>query len=171
MTQPIVTLASIDPQSAVWAVFDDEVSDGGFDLDDADEPPVRDARDHRTSPNFDGLAARSAVQSMAPGVAPSQAGLRVRDGSNGSLEPPRLAWVQAQEQGAARNKSRGFSQGSARSSSSSTQRSALAGLLETMGMGPGGRGGSSRGSRTSDRSEELRALRDGTGQAQAQGKW
>lgn len=124
---PINVNANAPMDSDVWAVFDDEVSDGGFEYDD-DEVDLTERDSHRRPPNaepeFDRRAAADAVQSVDDS--------RQRSGSSGSLEPPRPAFVEGE-----RRKGRKWSVGtkSARtSSSSSNNRNALSGLLETMGI-------------------------------------
>ena len=128
MTKPVVTLANIDLNSDIWAVFEDEVSDGGFEYD---EDPVN---DHRASPNLDRYAAANAV---------------ITFDDPGALDPPRPF----------------FRRPSARTSSSSSNRTALTGFLETMGLGgaagSGRKGATSRASKTSDRSDELRSTANG----------
>lgn len=105
-------------------MFDDEVSDGGFEYDDEPADPNIAHQDHSVEPQFDRRAAADAVQLVDNPHA--------RQGSSGSLEPPRPAFVEGQ-----RRKGRKWSDGSksARtSSSSSNNRTALTGLLETMGI-------------------------------------
>lgn len=138
LSKPTATLASIEPDSDIWAVFEDEVSDGGFEFD-SPRPEADTGDDHRHSPQFDHTAAASAVRN-------------VDEGSEDSLEPPRPSFADLPKQ-----RTRGWSSGkwSARTSSSSSgNRTALTGLLETMGMigTPSG-----RASRTSNRSEEVTA--------------
>lgn len=141
LMKPVASLANADPDTDIWAVFEDEVSDGGFEYDDVQ--PEGEA-DHRHSPQFDRDAAAHAVR-------------HVDQGSFRSLEPPRPAFAVTPSQ-----RTRGWSSGSrsARtSSSSSNNRTALTGLLETMGMMGNGlstRGGSGTASRTSNRSDESR---------------
>jgi 3-phosphoinositide dependent protein kinase-1 len=191
ISKPVITLANIDPQSDMWAVFDDDVSDGGFG-DDADlenagmphdassVPPHAQAREqsqghghvrqvssedlHRWSPQYDHLAAADAVRSVDL-TDPSMHVDSVHGGSTGvgadahevaddpELDPPRPGWMDS-----VRNrKKRGFSRGSARtSSSSSANRTALTGLLESMGIHSIGQTGSGRTSRNSMKSEDTR---------------
>lgn len=148
ITKPVATLASADAQADLWAVFDDEVSDGGFDVDDdiandrqaqtQAQPGQRrldETESHRWSPHYDHEAAAEAVRAVD---------------LNGSteLDPPRPGWMSNVR------KKRGFSRGSVRtSSSSSANRTALTGLLETMGI-PNLASGSGRTSRTSMKSDE-----------------
>lgn len=161
LTKPVQTLATASQDSEVWAVFDDEVSDGGFEFDDDDPvgPHSPSARDHSAEPRFDRYAAAEAVQYVDDP--------RPATGSTESLEPPRPGFAEGQ-----RKKGRKWSTGSksARtSSSSSNNRTALSGLLETMGLAsaPGTpqttvSGGTPKGSvrtrtsRTSDRSDGQR---------------
>ena len=140
ITPPAPTLTHADTESDIWAVFDDEVSDGGFQQDVEDESFAPDAQAgvmrqfstnsrHRNSPHFDGSAAAKAVKAVdgRPKSRPS------RQSSGGSLEPPRFGWAE----NSWLKKKRGWSTGSqsARtSSSSSNNRMALTGLLETMGI-------------------------------------
>jgi 3-phosphoinositide dependent protein kinase-1 len=93
------------------------------------------------------------------------------DGSGSDLQPPRPSFVEASPN---KNWGRGRlgSKGSERtSSSSSTNRNALSGLLESLKLqggspstpnGPASKGGSSRNSRTSDRSAEFRSTKEET---------
>ena len=131
----------------IWAVFDEEVSDGGFEFDDGPTslaPPTSyidsagETRDHRHSPHFDRRAAFNAVLAMDENVLAED------------LEPPRPSFVEE-----TKRKVRGLSHGSARSgrsSSSSTSRRALGGLLESMRLS----GTSARTSRSSVQSESVR---------------
>ena len=159
LTKPVSNIATVDLNSEVWAVFEDEVSDGGFEYD---EPRPEIEEDHRRSPLFDRDAAADAVRNVGR-----------KEVYN--FEPPRPAFADAPHQ-----KARGWSSGSGSvrtSSSSSNNRTALTGLLETMGMmgissGSGNRAGSGRASRTSDRSEEMRAKESSAQpQAEDQSKW
>ena len=159
LAKPVATLASVDPDSDIWAVFEDEVSDGCFphneeagdhfaeDFEPSEEPPSRipthdipKPHTHRGSPLFDRQAAESAVAAVD------------------DLIPPRPPWTQEGQR-----KGKGWSRGSHRtSSSSSASRTALNGLLETMGIQPFQAGGSSTTSRTSVRSDELRPISRGS---------
>ena len=140
ITPPIASSAN-PTESDIWAVFD-EGSDGDFDEDDENEEVVlpedgaglrrqiSTASRHRQSPHFDHKAAAKAVLSVDD---PSTKSRRSRLGSGGSLEPPRFSWTDAPW----RRKRRGLSAGSTSartSSSSSANRTALTGLLETMGI-------------------------------------
>lgn len=147
LTKPVATLASADAQADLWAVFDDEVSDGGFDVDDNEQvdrttPPTahlqrEPSNSHRWSPHYDHYAAAEAVRAVD-----------LTDSPSADLDPPRPGWMDSVR------KKRGFSRGSARtSSSSSANRTALTGLLETMGI-PNLAHGSGRTSRTSMKSDE-----------------
>ena len=138
---PPVQSSANPTESDIWAVFDDEGSDGGIDEEEDDSMLPEDGVDlrraistasrHRASPHYDHHAAAKAVLSVDdPSTATSRRG---RQSSGGSLEPPRFNWVDAPW----RKKKRGWSAGSrsARtSSSSSANRTALTGLLETMGI-------------------------------------
>ena len=151
LNKPVQTLANVAPDSDMWAVFDDEVSDGGFEFDDA-ETPMSERTDERhfgLEPQYDRHAAADAVQMIDHP--------EVRRGSHGSLEPPRPAFVDVEKK-----KGRKWSTGtkSARtSSSSSNNRTALTGLLETMGIAGGspGTNGTPRSTRYSRASEEAKA--------------
>jgi len=162
LAKPSQTTANHPTDSEVWAVFDDEVSDGGFEFDDAEpsgEVGRSDQRDHSAEPRYDRHAAADAVQFVDYS--------RRRAGSDGSLEPPRPAFVDGQKK-----KGSKWSSGtrSARtSSSSSNNRTALTGLLETMGIHsytsnagtpstgtPKGSIRTNRMSRASDKGEEIR---------------
>lgn len=167
MTQPIETLANTDASSDLWAVFDDEVSDGGFEYDDMDGP----APDRTTAPNYDRTAAEDAVRNAdnasprefnEPRYAFQDAGSE----GEGELQPPRPSFVDASPKGKW-GRGRLGSHGSERtSSSSSTNRNALSGLLESLKLqgspfsanGPASKGGSSRNSRTSERSTEVNLM-------------
>jgi hypothetical protein len=164
LTKPVVTLANVQPDSDIWAVFEDEVSDGGFPYDEEDEPggpgvpgrphsPPR-PHAHRGSPLYDQQAAADAVASVDW---PSQiSGDVSRFDHESDLEPPRPAWIDGVP------RKRGWSRGSHRTSSSgSGNRTALAGLLETMGIH--NRPGSSRTS-NSAKSDEARPLSRSSGQ-------
>jgi len=144
LTKPVATLASADPESDIWAVFEDEVSDGGFEYDDAQNEIEA---DHRRSPQFDRHAAANAVREF-------------EQDRNHTLAPPRPAFADTPKQ-----RARGWSSGSKSgrtSSSSSGNRTALTGLLETVGMMGNSTSGlipkskSGRASRTSNRSDETR---------------
>jgi 3-phosphoinositide dependent protein kinase-1 len=174
LTRPVEALASNDSNSDIWAVFDDEVSDGGFEYDDDNEVPPEDTANR---PKYDQTAAADAVRHIdnhSPNgdltipQYPFQDAGSEGDG-DGELQPPRPSFVDASPN---RKWGRGRlgSKGSERtSSSSSTNRNALSGLLESLKLqGQGGspvtpsgaasKGGSSRNSRTSDRSAELRVM-------------
>ncbi|RSH92758.1 pkb-activating kinase-like protein [Saitozyma podzolica] len=170
LTKPVVTLANVQPDSDIWAVFEDEVSDGGFPYDEEDEPggpgvpgrphspppphTVPRPHAHRGSPLYDQQAAADAVASVDW---PSQiSGDVSRFDHESDLEPPRPAWIDGVP------RKRGWSRGSHRTSSSgSGNRTALAGLLETMGIH--NRPGSSRTS-NSAKSDEARPLSRSSGQ-------
>ncbi|WWD18183.1 hypothetical protein CI109_102632 [Kwoniella shandongensis] len=166
LREPVATLASLDPASDVWAVFDDEVSDGGFEYDQDEEPDSADERERAKEPRFDRHAAAHAVHQVDN---PDSSVTYTPDAGphidlSEVLDPPRPAYAQQAEQD--RRKSRGWSHGS---SSSGGNRSALTGWLETMRIGGnggtnGGHNGSGHGirsnrtSRTSVRSEEMRTM-------------
>ncbi|RXK42524.1 AGC/PDK1 protein kinase [Tremella mesenterica] len=174
LTQPVNYLGSVDPQSDVWAVFDDEVSDGGFEYDSPQSPlsptvpeeiELMDNVDHSQEPRIDREAAHQAVKAVHPSI--SERG-NEEECLRSELEPPRPSWM-------------GGGQRSARTSSSSSgNRTALTGLLESMKIqspiwGGSQRGGSSRTSRTSVRSEEMRIMlgqsKEGQAHAQGQERW
>lgn len=183
LTKPVITLANIDPQSDMWAVFDDDVSDGGFgddaDLENAGMPhdpstsaPHADSKvqsqghqrvmstedPHRWSPQYDHVAAAQAVRTVDLADTPSSpipahAAHLGGEGEGDELDPPRPGWMDSVR------KKRGFSRGSARtSSSSSANRTALTGLLESMGIHSMGQPGSGRTSRNSMKSEDARPV-------------
>ena len=183
LTKPVITLANIDPQSDMWAVFDDDVSDGGFgddaDLENAGMPhdpstsaPHADSKvqsqghqrvmstedPHRWSPQYDHVAAAQAVRTVdladtPSSPTPAHAAHVGGEGEGDELDPPRPGWMDSVR------KKRGFSRGSARtSSSSSANRTALTGLLESMGIHSMGQPGSGRTSRNSMKSEDARPV-------------
>ncbi|OCF43220.1 AGC/PDK1 protein kinase [Kwoniella heveanensis CBS 569] len=178
LTKPVTTLANIDPSSDLWAVFDDEVSDGGFEYDrdeDSDHEPHQDqhvheevSNDHSREPRFDRHAAAHAVRNVDN---PDSSVVHSPfDGPHVDLAeelgPPRPAYAIEGSQDRDQRKSRGWSHGS---SSSGGNRTALSGWLEAMRIGGGGHGHgqghvhghgtrSSRTSRTSVRSDEYRAM-------------
>ncbi|ORX34124.1 hypothetical protein BD324DRAFT_636704 [Kockovaella imperatae] len=157
ITRPVIP-SSNPTESDIWAVFD-EGSDGEFDEDENDDTipqagnsamlgrQLSTASKNRSSTRFDHRAAAKAVQSVDD---PSTVNRSSRL-SAGSFEPPRFSWADAPW----RRKHRGLSTGSrsARtSSSSSANRTALSGLLETMGIGSSNTGSGSPGTITgSDR--------------------
>ena len=161
LNKPVTTLATVDPNSDIWAVFDDEVSDGGFEYDDGPSSSAPSApqsptipQDLSREPRLDHHAAAQALHSTHAGLfAPAhEAGSDLENSAYGDLEPPRRAWM-------------GGSRSARTSSSSSGNRMALTGLLESMKLqspifsgSPATRGGSSRTSRTSVRSEEIRVM-------------
>lgn len=154
LTKPLQPQTSNDSNSDVWAVFDDEVSDGGFEYDD-DGPTERIV----DGPEYDGTAAADAVRH---GNEPQAQGYQDAEGDE--LQPPRPSFVEASPKGKW-GRGRLGSRGSERtSSSSSTNRNALSGLLESLKLQGGNtsnaasRVTSSRNSRTSDRSAELRVM-------------
>ncbi|ORY28598.1 hypothetical protein BCR39DRAFT_534303 [Naematelia encephala] len=169
LAKPTASSAAVDLNSDVWAVFDEDeqVSDGEFQYDDESSPSPTQAntgaQGHRFSPKFDHVAAADALASVSHSVQFPDARAHNRRASHGSLEPPKVAWMEG-----TRRKSRGWSHSSQAashrtSSSSSANRTALTGLLETMGIVPGSSGvfrggGSSRNSRVSDRSDEMRGV-------------
>ncbi|WVR05603.1 hypothetical protein IAU60_002624 [Kwoniella sp. DSM 27419] len=176
LTEPVATLATVDPGSDMWAVFDDEVSDGGFEYDQDHEPdgPANQseqtqAEDNEQTPRgqeplFDRRAAAHAVRHVD---FPDSA----HDDFSEELGPPRPAYAVESQQERDRDsrKSRGWSHGS---SSSGGNRSALTGWLESMrlgGTGPGHASGSvsgfrsNRTSRTSVRSDEYKVMMGSTG--------
>ncbi|KAK4684712.1 3-phosphoinositide dependent protein kinase-1, partial [Tremellales sp. Uapishka_1] len=165
LTPPVATLATVDPNSDIWAVFEDEGSEGGFEYEDQLTPDLSRVQE----PHFDGSTAAVAVQAIdGQAVAfPSKHGRVSSTDSSGSLGMPRPAWLEGSKKG------RKWST----SSSSSGNRTALSGLLDGIGLNgqlfgtSQGRGGSSRTSRTSDRSDEAKIiptngdLREGEGEA------
>lgn len=167
LTKPIDTLANARSNSDVWAVFDDDVSDGGFEYDDANDLSL----DRQQQLTYDGDAAEDAVRHADDSVDPhefAEPRYAFQDaGSEGSdLQPPRPSFVDASPKGKW-GRGRLGSQGSERtSSSSSTNRNALSGLLESLKLqgspfannGPASKGGSSRNSRTSERSTEVNLM-------------
>ncbi|WVQ97009.1 hypothetical protein IAU59_004119 [Kwoniella sp. CBS 9459] len=178
LTQPVTTLANIDPSSDLWAVFDDEVSDGGFEYDrDEDSDPghaIQEeedevSNDHSREPRFDRHAAAHAVRNVDnPGSSVVHSpfeGPHVELAEELGLPRPAYAVEEAQDR--AQRKGRGWSHGS---SSSGGNRTALSGWLESMRIGGGGGHGhanghgqgagirSNRTSRTSVRSDEYRIM-------------
>lgn len=151
ITPPVATLATIDPASDMWAVFEDEMSDNG----DSELPsPALESPSAPgpggTEPRYDRRAAADAVWAVD---APDS---RAAGTDQEDLEPPKPAWMEPGQR-----KLRALSKGSsARTSSSSSggNRTALTGLLETMGIvGSNGSGGvSGRTSRASG------SLKEGT---------
>lgn len=179
ITRPVEALTSADSNNDIWAVFDDEVSDGGFEYDDEEVVPD----DQTDRPKLDHAAAADAVRhtdanlddDMTAPRYPFQDAGSDGSGSGSDLQPPRPSFVEASPN---RNWGRGRlgSNGSERtSSSSSTNRNALSGLLESLKLqggspsSPSGhsKGGSSRNSRTSDRSSEFRSMQADAGNAAA----
>jgi 3-phosphoinositide dependent protein kinase-1 len=155
LTKPIQTQTNNDSNPDVWAVFDDEVSDGGFEYDD-DGPTERNV----DGPQYDRTAAADALRNEGDTSQPQ--GYQEAEGDD--LQPPRPSFVEASPKGKW-SRGRLGSRGSERtSSSSSTNRHALSGLLESLKLQGGNassaasRGTSSRNSRTSDRSAELRVM-------------
>lgn len=162
LTKPVETLASLPPDNDIWAVFDDEVSDGGFQYDDDGEeasPGGHGSRPAHHSPLGAVVGAHSQHRTegdFAYGASPvydhraaARAVAAVDD-----LVPPRPAWMDSPSPspgGAKSRKPRGWSRGSARTNSSSSSRgAALAGLLEHISFG----GTSNRTSRGSGRSDD-----------------
>lgn len=168
LTRPVAALTSSDSNSDVWAVFDDEVSDGGFEYDDDEVSP-----DDTDRPKYDQTAAADAVRHIdnhSPNgdlTVPQYPFQDAGSEGDGDLQPPRPSFVDASPN---RKWGRGRlgSKGSERtSSSSSTNRHALSGLLESLKLqggspstpnGAASKGGSGRNSRTSDRSGEPRDM-------------
>lgn len=124
-------------------------------------------------PRYDRHAAAEAVWSVDSPDAPNEPRPNPLEANNDDLEPPRPAWMEAGQR-----KLRALSKGSSArtSSSSSGNRTALTGLLETMGivsvssgssgsgMGGGGKGdGSGRTSRTSGSIKDLVEARNNGG--------
>ena len=141
ITPPVQSSAN-PTESDIWAVFDDDGSDGGIDEEEGESMlpddgvglrrAVSTADRHRASPHYDHHAAAKAVLSVDDPSSPTSR--RGRQSSGGSLEPPRFNWAEAPWR---RKKTRGWSAGSRSvrtSSSSSANRTALTGLLETMGI-------------------------------------
>jgi 3-phosphoinositide dependent protein kinase-1 len=164
LTKPIDTLANNDSNSDVWAVFDDEVSEGGFEYDD--DPPTERNVD---GPQYDRNAAADAIRHDGDDLSEPQYPFQDAGSEGSDLQPPRPAFVEASPKGKW-GRGRLDSRGSERtSSSSSTNRNALSGLLESLKLQGGSsavsaavsKGGSSRNSRTSDRSAEMRVLQGG----------
>jgi 3-phosphoinositide dependent protein kinase-1 len=161
LTKPIESLANPDSNSDVWDVFDDEVSDGGFEYDD--DAPTERAVDGL---QYDGTAAADAVRHNGDDL--SEPRYPFQDaGSEGDsdLQPPRPSFVDASPRGKWGRGRLGSKSSARTSSSSSTNRHALSGLLESLKL----QGGSStpvsaaaskvasgRNSRMSDRSNETR---------------
>jgi 3-phosphoinositide dependent protein kinase-1 len=196
---PIHSSANPSESDDIWAVFDDEVSDGGFEYDDdeaaspMEQPPDAASRPNNflrrkstkkkgqsSSAHFNGLMAAEAVQSV-DGNINNGSGSHNRQNSSGSLEPPKAAYMDAGKAGRRSRWSSGTRSARTSSSSSGGNRTALTGLLETIGIhasgtstgtpsqgnGTAGYGNSPRGSnresRTSDRSDETRGIsRTGT---------
>ena len=152
LTKPVRPQNSNDSNSDVWAVFDDEVSDGGFEYDDDETVDRNDA-----GPQYDRAAAADALQ--------NEAETQVHDQQDeGDLAPPRPSFAEASPKGKWGRGRLNSRESERTSSSSSANRHALSGLLESLKL-PGGsassaasRGASSRNSRTSDRSAELRVM-------------
>ncbi|WVF70948.1 hypothetical protein IAT40_005743 [Kwoniella sp. CBS 6097] len=181
LTKPVTTLANIDPSSDLWAVFDDEVSDGGFEYDRDEESGDEHnqvqqeeeiSNDHSREPRFDRHAAAHAVRNVdnpdSSVVHSPWEGPHVDLAEE--LGPPRPAYALEESQDRDQRKSRGWSHGS---SSSGGNRTALSGWLEAMRIGGSGHGHgqahghghvhgngtrSSRTSRTSVRSDEYRVM-------------
>lgn len=170
LTKPLDSIKSENSNADVWAVFDDEVSDGGFEYDDDD---LNDnSPDPTAGPTYDRAAASDAVRAAAGGTDPhefTQPRYAFQDaGSEGDsdLQPPRPSFVEAASPKGKWGRGRLGSHGSERtSSSSSTNRNALSGLLESLKLQgspfspvSASKGGSSRNSRTSDRSAEVNLM-------------
>ncbi|KAK6907621.1 AGC/PDK1 protein kinase [Kwoniella mangroviensis CBS 8886] len=170
LTQPVATLANVAPDSDLWAVFDDEVSDGGFEYDrdeeDEHEQPHEqegehdESIDHSKEPRLDRHAAAHAVRNVdhphkSVTYSPTE-GPHIDIAEQ--LDPPKPSYLSHGNNSRDERKSRGWSHGS---SSSGGNRSALTGWLESMRIGnhhsPAGIR-SNRTSRTSVRSEELRVM-------------
>ncbi|WVW80424.1 hypothetical protein I302_102405 [Kwoniella bestiolae CBS 10118] len=164
LTQPVATLATVAPDSDLWAVFDDEVSDGGFEYDRDEEGEQEqegereESVDHSMEPRFDRHAAAHAVRNVDH---PHKSVIySPTDGPHidiaEQLDPPKPSYFNHGNKD--ERKSRGWSHGS---SSSGGNRSALTGWLESMRIGnhhsPAGIR-SNRTSRTSVRSEEMRIM-------------
>ncbi|WVQ85480.1 hypothetical protein IAT38_007645 [Cryptococcus sp. DSM 104549] len=165
---PAATLASLDPASDIWGVFDDEASDGGFDYDrDDDDLPEgatgsgavegadadadADERAREREPRFDRQAAAHAVRYVdhpnSAQIVYTPADAYPQVDLSEELDPPRPAYAMGGSEGRAsgaekRRKSRGWSHGS---SSSGGNRSALTGWLEAMRIGGGGAGSAQSG--------------------------
>ncbi|WRT65952.1 uncharacterized protein IL334_002903 [Kwoniella shivajii] len=179
LTQPAAALANLAPDSDPWAVFDDEVSDGGFEYDrDEDEEIVpnegMEEDDHTNEPRIDRNAAAYAVRNVDyPGnsvIHTPDDGPHIDITATERLDPPRPAYATESSSSIFKDskKNRGWSHGS---SSSGGNRSALTGWLESMRIGGGttqqhnyhnsiGTPGirSNRTSRTSVRSDEMRIM-------------
>lgn len=165
LTKPIDTLANNDSNSDVWAVFDDEVSDAGFEYDD-DVPTERNV----DGPQYDRTAAADAIRHDGDDLSQPQYPFQDAGSEGSDLQPPRPSFAEASPKGKW-GRGRLDSRGSERtSSSSSTNRNALSGLLESLKLQGGAsnaasaavsKGGSSRNSRTSDRSAEMRVMQGG----------
>jgi 3-phosphoinositide dependent protein kinase-1 len=152
LTKPLRSQTSADSNSDVWAVFDDEVSDGGFEYDD-DGPTERNV----DGPQYDRSAAADALQDETDSLPQGHQ-------DDGDLEPPRPSFVEASPKGKWGRGRLNSRESERTSSSSSTNRHALSGLLESLKLQGGNasagasRVTSSRNSRTSDRSAELRVM-------------
>lgn len=175
----MATLATAGQDSDLWAVFDDEVSDGGFEYDNDDVEAIA-INQRNLEPRYDHRAAADAVRRVdeydidaqegsasAPFAEPhypfQDAGSDTEAiSADLDLAPPRPPYI-ADSPSGKRGRARLDSNTSGRtSSSSSTNRNALSGLLESIRIqgGPmfgtgGSKAGSSRNSRTSDRSAEV----------------
>lgn len=127
MNPPQKTLASIRMDSDVWAVFDDDGSEGSYS-------PVDDP--HNQEPQYDRYAAASAVKA-------------VDNPYDDDLDPPRPGWLVGEPGPLKPHKPRGWS------TSSSSSGGRLSGLLDAVGLNPpftppGVKGSSGRVSRASD---------------------
>lgn len=169
LTKPLDKLKSETSSGDIWAVFDDDVSDGGFEYDDMND----NSPDPTAGPTYDPTAASDAVRAADANVADPQEFAQPRyvfqdadSEGDSDLQPPRPSFVETASPKGKWGRGRLGSHGSERtSSSSSTNRNALGGLLESLKLqgspfspASGSKGGSSRNSRTSDRSAETNLM-------------
>lgn len=127
MTEPQKTLANIRLDSDVWAVFDEDGSEGN--ASSGDDP-------HSQEPQYDRYAAASAVKA-------------VDNACEDELDPPRPGWLVGEPGPLQMHKPRGWS------TSSSSSGGRLSGLLDAVGINPpftptNARATSGRVSRASD---------------------
>ncbi|KAL7423728.1 serine/threonine protein kinase [Cryptotrichosporon argae] len=152
LSPPVKTLANVDLRDDVWAVFDDEVSDGGFEYDDAEgEEDAPGRRTYEPEPVYDALQARNAVEAhdhpgvqfptreTTPGQAATDATTDRRGRGGPGFDPahdlglPRRAWLDDAGSGAVGAKDKGARKWSTSSSGSGK----LSGLLESIRIGNG----------------------------------
>lgn len=145
MTPPQETLASIRMDSDVWAVFDDDGSEG------AGSSPREDP--HSQEPQYDRYAAASAVKA-------------VDNAYDEEFDPPRPGWLVGEPGPLRSHKPRGWS------TSSSSSGGRLSGLLDAVGINPPStpsniRISSGRASRASGRNEEVYPYNGGSSPARS----